>query len=64
MRKHCRGCGEEFLSPSPFICYCEKCLKSKNYAEEDKLFFEISYQEMCEYCDEIERSQDIDGVEL
>lgn len=56
MIKKCKGCGKEFLPATPFIEFCENCLKANNYKEEDKKVFEESYQEMCAYCDEIERS--------
>lgn len=63
MIKQCKGCNKEFLAATPFIEFCDTCLKTNNYKEEDKKIFEESYQEMCDYCDEIERSQEIEDYE-
>ena len=56
MKKTCKGCNKEFQPATPFIEFCENCLKTNNYKEKDKKYFEESYQEMCDYCAEIEQS--------
>ena len=57
MTKICLGCNKEFLAPTPFISFCDKCLKEHNYKKENQKEFEESYSEMCDYCAEIESSQ-------
>lgn len=56
MYRKCRGCGKEFRPATPFIEFCSECLKKGNYKEEDKRAFEDSFQEMCDYCAEIEEA--------